>query len=46
LKHGVTVVVTLIGQQEAVWQEKVHIVETGQNAVLVDQDRAVLAWLE
>jgi hypothetical protein len=34
--------VTLIGQQEAVWQEKAHTVVTGQNAVLVDQDRVVL----
>jgi len=38
--------VTLIGQQEAAWQAKAHIAETGQNAVLQDQDRVGLELLE
>ena len=46
MKHGVTADVTLIGQQGAVWQEKAHTVTTGQNAVLVVQDKAVLELLE
>ena len=46
LKHGVTVVVPLIGLAGGGMAGESLIVETGQNAVLVDQDRAVLAWLE
>jgi hypothetical protein len=36
-KHGVLVVVTLVGQQVAVYQEHQVIVIIGQNAVLVVQ---------
>ena len=39
-KHGVLVVVTLTGQQAAVFQEHQVIVTIGQNVVLVDQDKA------
>tara|TARA_B100002019_G_scaffold190508_1_gene164683 strand:- start:40 stop:207 length:168 start_codon:yes stop_codon:yes gene_type:complete len=45
-KLGVTADAILIGQQEAAWQAKAHIAETGQNAVLVVQDRVVLELLE
>tara|TARA_E500000178_G_scaffold317002_1_gene337213 strand:- start:644 stop:793 length:150 start_codon:yes stop_codon:yes gene_type:complete len=36
-KHGAHVVVTLVGQQEVVYQEHLVIVIIGQNAVLVVQ---------
>ena len=45
-KHGVTVDAILNGHQVAACQALVHIVETGQNVVQVDQARVVRVLFE
>ena len=39
--HGAHVDVIFDGRQEVDTQDRVHSVETGQNVVLVDQDKVV-----